>query len=211
MKYCPSCRKRYGEVFNFCVDDSSILAPVSDSDAHSHLTNPSPPPAAEASAPPASSAKPVRKLGLIDDSADDESVNYIYRLANGPPQVEKKSGSVVEPGVVAAPDEPQRSSRQQSRTHSELVGKFTPLSPLSSSSPRAHVRHLLVAVPALLVLVLGGFGWLALSPTPPPSIDRDAASATNSASPLTATKPPRAGAGVGATVQGAAGLSTDAE
>src|SRR5215204_1611790 len=73
-----------------------LTPPVSDSDSHSPLTNPLPLPASEASAPPPSSVKPVRKLGLIDDFADDDSTNYIDRLGNGPPQVEKESRSVVE-------------------------------------------------------------------------------------------------------------------
>lgn len=229
MKYCPSCGKCYAEVFDLCANDSSTLAElpsigieflagkrtpeltptVSDRDTHSQLTDPLPPPASEASASPPSGAKPVRKLGLIDDFADNDSTNYIYRLGNGPPQVEKESRSVVEPGVVAAPDEPQRSSRNQSRAHSERTGKFNPV--LSSRSLRAYVRHSLVVVPTLLVLALGAFGWVALRPAPPPSINRDAASATNSASPLTETKPPRSGTVVGTTDQGAAGLSTDAE
>ena len=225
MKYCPSCRKCYAEVFDLCADDSSALAeliefpaseppprtpastpPASDSDTPSRLTSPLPPPASEASAPPPSSAKPVRKLGLIDDFADDDSTNYIYRLGNGPPQVEKESRSVVEPGVVAATEGSQRSSRNQSRAHSERTGKFTPPPLLSTSSPLALVRQSLVVVPTLLVLALGAYVWLAFKPAPPPSNNRDAASVTNAASPSTETKPPMSG-----TVQGVAGLSTDAE
>ena len=184
---------------------------ASDSDTRPQLTGPSPPPAPEASAPPPSSAKPVRKLGLIDDFAVDDSVNYIYRLGTDTPQVEKESRSVAEPGVIAAPDEPRRSSRSQSLGHSERTGEFTPPPVLSSGLPRAHVRHSLVAVPALLILALGAFGWFALRHAPPPSIDTAAASATKAASPVPGTKPPKSGTVVGTAAREAAGLPADAE